>query len=167
MQQSAHPTRFKPREDRRRTVLPARIRSGTAWGDACILNVSSRGLLIYAKCATQPGAFVELRRGELVIVARVIWRSNQRMGLFSTDRLRVEEIISSESAASAAAAAADGRVERRKRQRDPERSRERTRAMEFVSLGLIGLGLAGAVAAYATQTLSRPLAKVTATLAPR
>ena len=168
MHHNAEPTNFIPREERRRVVVQARVRSGAGWNDACILNVSSRGLLIYANCATRPGRYVELHRGEQVIVAKVVWRNNQRMGLFSNDRLPVEQIISNQAAAGAAAATAgELLVERRKRPRDPERSRERARAMEFLSLVLIGLVVAGALAAYATQTLSRPLAKVTAALAPR
>ena len=40
-------------------MLPARMRSSTGWSDACILNISTRGLLIYALGSADPGNFVE------------------------------------------------------------------------------------------------------------
>ena len=38
--------RERPRELRRRVILPARLRTGADWSDTCMLNISSRGLLI-------------------------------------------------------------------------------------------------------------------------
>jgi len=92
---------LKPREERQRVMLPARMRSKAGWSDACILNVSKRGLLVYSSGSADPGAFVEIRRGGQLVVARVVWRKNQRIGLHSPDPVRVEAIISTEAAASA------------------------------------------------------------------
>src|SRR4051794_34204558 len=68
----------KPRELRRRLMLPARMRTSAGWSDACILNVSSRGLLVHTRLATPDGATVELCHGEHVIIARVVWRQGPR-----------------------------------------------------------------------------------------
>ena len=159
---------LKPREDRRAIVLSARVRAGPGWGDACILNISSRGLMIYAQCAAEPGSFVELHRGAQRIVARVVWRKNHRIGLCSRNPLPVEDIITGDTAAAAGPAiTANMMIERRKQPRDAERSRERSRAIEFVSVVLIGAVLAGSAATYVQQTLSRSLSAVETALRPR
>ncbi len=59
----------RPRELRRRVVLPARLRIGSRWNDTCILNISSRGLLIHSPRLGNEGSGVELRRGGEVIEA--------------------------------------------------------------------------------------------------
>ena len=158
---------IKPREDRRRTLLPARLRNGAGWIDACILNVSSRGLLIHAKCQAQPGSQIELRRGGYLVIARVVWRSTHRIGLCSPDPLPVDDIISCEAPPAAVPALiVAAKVERRSRPRSHERSRERSRAIEFLSLVLIVTALAGAASAYAYEALSNPLKAVHSALEP-
>src|SRR5215218_5584495 len=84
----------RPRELRRRVVLPARLRTGAQWSDTCILNISSRGLMIHSGREAPRGSLVELRRGEHVIIARVAWRDGARVGLCSEDRVPIEEIMS-------------------------------------------------------------------------
>jgi hypothetical protein len=151
----------KPREQRRRTMLPARMRSQSGWSDACILNISSRGLLIYSNGLAQPGTFVEVRRGGQLVIARVVWRQNQRMGLCSPDPVHVEDIIRADSAAAATVSTApDVPTERRRIPRDPERSRDHGRAAEFIAIVLIGGALAFAAMASMQETLARPLAAV-------
>lgn len=158
---------IRPREERRRTVLPARLRNGAGWVDACILNISSRGLLIHAKCDAQPGSQISLWRGENLIVGRVVWRSTNRIGLCSPDPLPVDDVISGGAAPAAApVATGDLKIERRTQPRSHERSRERSRAIEFVSLVLAGVALAAAASAYAYQALSNPLEAVQRALEP-
>jgi hypothetical protein len=148
-------------------MLPARMRSICGWSDACILNVSSRGLLIYSSGNAKPGSFVEIRRGGQLVVARVVWRKNRRIGLCSSDPVRVEDIISSETAASAVQSGPHQRyVERRRVPRDSDRSRERGRAIEFLSLVVACTAAAGLAAVYVEQTLEAPLAAVKGTLSP-
>ena len=147
-------------------MLPARMRSSTGWSDACILNISTRGLLIYALGSADPGSFVEIRRGNQLVVARVVWRQNQRMGLQSPDPLRIAEIISSDTAQAAVIVpVVIPSKERRKVGRDWEKSRAIGRAVEFLSLVLIAVGLGAAVSAYVLDTLSGPFARVGGALA--
>ena len=56
--------RQRPRELRRRVVIPARLRTGAQWTDACILNISSRGLLIRTARPVPEGSFVDVRKGD-------------------------------------------------------------------------------------------------------
>src|SRR5438309_3539610 len=89
-------SRLRPRELRRRVMVRARVRSGAQWGDACILNVSSRGLLIHSAWPVVEGSTVEILRGEQLITARVMWCEAGRFGLHSDERLPVEDILSVE-----------------------------------------------------------------------
>src|SRR5438270_13686625 len=86
----------RPRELRRRVAVPARVRTGEQWADACILNISSRGMLIQSARPLVEGSFVEVSRGDQSIVARVIWSEAGRTGLRSEERLAVEDILSLE-----------------------------------------------------------------------
>ena len=167
MHQASAARALKAREERVRTALAARLRDGAGWSDACILNVSSRGLLVYARSSVEPGTIVELRRGDRLVIAKVVWRENQRIGLCSQDNLSLASLASGELAAAAAPAIAAAGAERRKQPRDPERSRHRSRALGFVSLVLIGMILALGLGAYVLDTLAKPAAAVTRALAAR
>jgi hypothetical protein len=78
----------KSRELRRRVMLPARIRTSAGWGDACILNISSRGMMIHSNRPAPKDGQVELRHAEHVIAGRVIWQNGPRLGLAVEERLR-------------------------------------------------------------------------------
>ncbi len=146
-------------------MLPARMRTKAGWSDACILNISSRGLLIYSNGTAQPGSFVEVRRGGQLVIARVIWRKNQRIGLQSPDPVHVEDIIGAESGAAAIVPTAPGiPVERRHIPRDSETSRHHGRAVEFVAMVLIGGALAFAAMASIEETLAKPISAVDQTM---
>ena len=81
------------REWRRCVRVKARIKSSDGWRDASILNVSSRGLMIHSSCCSNPGGEVELRGGDQVIRARVVWRKGERAGLRTDQVLPVIDII--------------------------------------------------------------------------
>lgn len=151
----------KPREVRRRVVVPARLRHGAAWTDACILNISSRGLMIHTGRQVLKGTQVEVRRGDHVIIARVVWRDGGRAGLRSEDRVRVEDIMTLGQLPAQRLTA--GPVERRKHPRPLEKSRLQGRAMEFGTVLAIGACLAVAGLSM-VQAFARPVAMVSAVL---
>ena len=153
---------YRSRELRRRVVLPARLRSGAQWSDTCILNISSRGMMIHSGQPASTGTIVELRRGEHVILARVMWRDGGRIGLQSKERLPVEEILSlSQSKALRLVASSGTLVERRKHpRRSGEDARLRGRAFEFAGVLTIVASLTIGAWAMAEQAFARPLAIV-------
>lgn len=154
-----------PRELRRRVMIPARLRNGAQWTDACILNISSRGLLVHSPRGVPQGSTVELRRGEHVIVAQVVWRDGLRIGLQAEDRLPMDEIISLDRAATLQLTAGVAQGERRKQRRSPAmEARLRGRAMEFISVGVIAASLAVTIWSMVEQALARPMAAVAAAL---
>jgi hypothetical protein len=147
-------------------MICARVRVGLQWGDARILNISSRGLLIQTGRQVVEGSTIELRRGDHKIVARVMWSEAGRSGLRAEQPLPVEDILSLEHAGALQLIASDGVL--RERRRRPRRvaidSRLRGRAMEFLAVGTIAVSLAVGVWSMAETALASPLARVAAAL---
>ena len=153
----------KPRELRRKVIVPARLRHGATWSDTCILNVSSRGLLIHTGRPIRDGSEVELRRGDHLIVARVVWREGARAGLRTLERVPVEEIVLLGRAAPLQSSVSN--IDRRRRPRPQQPSRRRGRAVEFAGvLGIVAC-LAAAGLTMVDAAFARPLTLVTSTLA--
>ena len=144
----------KPRELRRRVVVPARLRHGAAWTDACILNISSRGLMIHTGRQIAKGTQVEVRRGDHVIIARVVWREGGRAGLRAEDRVPVDEIMTLGRSPSLQLTA--GPVERRRHPRSAERNRLRGKAVEFAAVATISACLAAAGLSMVQAAFARP-----------
>jgi hypothetical protein len=157
----------KPREPRRRVAVPARMRMGAFWSDACILNVSSRGMMIQASRAAPQGCVIEIWRGDHVIVARIVWRQGVRAGLETEERVPVEDILSlsREARLQLVAPAQQPAYERRSRPRRHEQSRSRARVTEFAGVALIAVSLAGGTLAIAERAFAKPLAIIAAALA--
>ena len=139
-------------------LVLARLRHGSSWSDACILNVSSRGLMIHTGRPISHGTRVEIRRGVHVIVARVVWRDGGRAGLRAEDRVPVEDIITLGQSPSLQLTVASD--ERQKHPRPEERSRLRGRAIEFAGVVLIAAALTGAGLSMVDAAFGRPLAAV-------
>jgi hypothetical protein len=154
----------RSRELRRRVVLPARIRHGASWSDACILNVSSRGLLIHTSRQAPAGTEVELHRGDHVIVARIVWRDGAKAGLRSDDRVPIEEIVTLGQSQVLQLGAGRAGPERRKYPRAEDRHRLRGKAIEFVGVAVAGASLACGAIFLVEEAFARPLAIVQAAL---
>jgi hypothetical protein len=152
----------RPRELRRRVGVPARLRHGASWSDTCILNLSSRGLMIHTSQQVSPGTAVEIRRGDHVIVARVVWRSGGRAGLQAEERVPVAEIMTVGQSIALQLTAGGG--DRRGYSRPEDRSRAQGRMVEFAGAGVVALSLAVAALSMVEQAFARPIAMVTAAL---
>jgi hypothetical protein len=154
-----------PRELRRRVVLPARMRTESSWCDACILNISSRGMMIHVGRGAPQGDMIELRRGHHVIVARVVWRNGSRAGLHSDDRLPVDEILSLSQAPALQLTAAGAFAERRRQpRREHERSRWRGRLFEFASVAVVGGSFAVTIFSLVEEALAKAMDAIRAAL---
>ena len=155
---------MKAREPRRKVMLKARMRIGAAWRDACILDLSSRGLMIQSNEPPRGGSYIEIRRGRHVIVARVMWTQDSRCGLLTQDPLPTDAIIAEPDHSDGRTIAPN--IERRRVRAEPprafvhEQSRWRSRAFEFVLVAMAG-GACGTFAYSAvSDALSRPLLAV-------
>lgn len=152
----------RPRELRRRVVISARMRSGAQWSDACILNISSRGMMIHSGRAGPLGAMVELRRGDHVIIAQVVWRDGTRAGLRSDERLPVDQILSVAQTGNLRLIASEGaRIEHRKQPRSRKiDARALGRAFEFAGAIAIVLVLAAGIWDLAQRAFASPLGQI-------
>jgi hypothetical protein len=141
-------SRLTPREPRRKVLIKARIRTASAWNDACILNVSSQGLSLQVASPPPRGSYLEVWRGRHVIVGRVIWTSHHRIGLHSQERLAVSDFIDQTELAPAGSISANVRAnfDRRSARRSPEQAYEdnrwRSRAIQFGVVILFGMSAA-------------------------
>lgn len=167
---------MRSREPRRKVLIQARMRTGASWGDINILNISSRGMMIQARQVPPRGAYLEVRRGQQAIVARVVWSGGQRFGVRTQDQLCLESLLrepdrsTPEARSSGEAAAPLERRQDRHRQkveRDLERSRTFSRAVEFACLGIMGMSAAYAGFELVRESFGAPLAQVSAALAGR
>jgi hypothetical protein len=155
---------FKPRELRRRVVLPARVRDGVGWSSACILNISSRGMLLHSKSPAREGSLIELTHGHHVITARVVWRSGAKLGVAAEGQLPVEDLAAYAQPV-APPIADDGSIsERRPRKRTQEENRLRSRLFEFACVAAIGATLATTAFGMVERAFAAPLELVQAVL---
>ena len=149
----------KPRELRHRVIAAARMRRPRGWCDATILNISSRGLQIQTSWPLDEGSWVELRRGDHVIRAQVIWYKGVRAGLRSDDLLAVEEIAIGEAAPVLCTTS-----DRPRHRRSDDSHRLLGRAVEFGGVVTIAVLLAFGVFSDFQEAFARPMAMVAAAL---
>jgi len=158
----------KPREPRQKVLIDARLRHASGWSDACILNLSSRGLMVRARQAPPRGTYVEICRGTHRIVARVVWAEHDRFGALSQDRVAVAALARGEGPTSAPANVNTN--DRRLRPRDAktedsiDRSRRWSRRLEFVTVSAVAVGAAFFAFDTVHEALSKPLNLVEARL---
>jgi len=146
-------------------MIKARMRSSAAWHDVCILNLSAHGLGIQSAFPPTRGAYVEIRRGMQVVIARVAWAKGHRAGLRSQDPIFIRGLLSETGdAGPSPAQSPDKFVERRRAPRPAvkahEFSRLKGRAIEFASFGAIAVALAFAAVSTLSEALSQPMAAV-------
>lgn len=138
------------------------MRAGASWSDACILNMSSRGMLVHAPTTPSRGSYLEIRRGGYVIVARVVWANDNRFGVQTQDIVPADDLIRNpDGAGQSVNPEPTGFVERRASPRQShEASRWQARAVEFGTFALLG-GIAAVLMLGAMgELLARPLALV-------
>jgi hypothetical protein len=157
---------MKPRENRQKIMIKARMLSGASWHDICILNCSLHGLGIQASQAPPRGSYVEIRRGHQTIVARVAWSKGHRAGLRSQDPIFVSALVSGNDAAPAIASGdfTERRLKPRPLAKSASDSRLQGRAMEFAGFAIIAVAVGLAGVSAVSQALARPLEEVHAAL---
>lgn len=147
------------------------MRQDGRWADVRILDASSRGFMIHLSDAPPRGTYLELHRGRRSYVARVIWRTAQRCGLQTQDRVIVDDLLKPPEPVTDPQQDEAPTIERRTagRSRDvieqkAERSRTLGRAGQFAAF--IGGAVVAASLLYGMvgQALSWPLAQVSVVL---
>jgi hypothetical protein len=140
-------------------MIDARLRHERGWADACILNLSRRGLMARTQDVPPRGSFVEIRRGDYGIVARVVWTSGGRFGARTQDVLSIEAMTG--GAAAPVAANRDNDRRRELRAETPgerhERSRRWGRRAQMLAVTAFSCLAAFLSFDLVRDTLSRPL----------
>lgn len=163
---------MKPREARRVVLIQARMRVDGVWGDVCIRNISSRGMLLQAASAPPRGTYVEIFRGRHSAIARVVWCSDRRFGIHTRERMDVDALINKPRGRppQGAAQAGERRLAARFSAGPPltitlvaqrlERSRRLSAGIEFGTMVAFAL-LAGIITLETVgEVLSRPFAAI-------
>lgn len=140
------------------------MRADACWHDVCILNLSRHGLGIQTSNPPDRGSYVEIRRGPLVIIARIAWTKGHRAGLRSQDPIVIQAVLREDGISVQAQPQRNGTVDRRRAPRSTvqahEGSRQLGRAMEFACFGLMACALALSFFGVVEAALARPLEQV-------
>ena len=148
---------FKARDPRTKVFLPSRIRVGGAWADACIHNISARGLLVASDEAPKPGSYVEIRRGRNVIIGRAVWKKDRFFGVRTQDRIDLLALQAdpTQTRGRSGADQPDGVTERRREDRfKRDAAMARTLERNIAISRNIQFGLIGSVAVVASVVIA-------------
>ncbi len=155
---------MRNREARNPVMIAARMRVGTRWLDARILNISSRGLMLHAEDPPPLGSYIELRRGAHTIVARVMWSGEERVGVMSQDAICADALIRDLPPNSGAQAGEQRRAAPRATATAHEAIRSHGRSMDFAAVALLGAALGAGVIGAVENMFGQPMARVDAAL---
>lgn len=165
---------MKQREPRLKCVIKARVRLDGLWGDVCIRDISSRGMLLQAKSAPPRGTYVEVYRGRHAIVARVVWSKDNRFGVQTQDRLNPGALLNEPDKSAVSytdTLKTNPTFERRSAPRtshdlrwNAEQNRFRAKAAEFACLAAASIVGAMFLFDAVSSTLSEPLSVASAHL---
>ena len=155
-------------------MIPCRMKSVRGWGDACIHNISSRGMMIACDDPLVPGDYVDIRRGRQVVIGLVIWRRDCYTGIRTQDVISADTLINEprlegrpvQSAAEAARRTSRSRaVSRIDTAHGLDRSRWLAGNLQFGALCAFGLVAAIVIALQVAQMLAIPTGRITQALA--
>jgi hypothetical protein len=164
---------LRPREERRKTVLRARLRTDLGWSDVTIGNVSSRGLMLQCMTPLQRNSFIEVRHRHVCIVGRIVWTHGVKCGVRTQDVVDIAGLLSHAPQKRRKAGEERRATPRRRPLRAPlpdavetaAASRRFARAFDWTIM-VIAAGAAGIfLAQSAWSVLDAPMTRATAALA--
>lgn len=159
----------KQREPRRQVLVKARMRVGSDWRDVSIRNVSSRGMMLASDEPPPPGAYIEIRKTFMTIVARAVWARDGFFGIRTQDDVDFDELMENAKGPPAGwKPGMDRRTADRAAQHRPAekagRGRQFARAFQFAAITGAVVGLAALLAHSLWETLMRFVEPVTSAL---
>lgn len=155
----------KEREDRTRTMLRATLREGHAEREACVLDLSHRGLMATSTPAPRRGVYITLTIGRHEIDGQVQWSEGRRFGVRLRERVDVLAVLGNEAGPTLLAAA-----EKARGRASPEARAAYARHVAhgfsygvFIAVAAAVAGLGGQLV---FQSLNAPLVKIEVALKP-
>jgi hypothetical protein len=155
------------REPRHAVQVSARLRGPAGWCDAIILNLSNHGLMFRCTEPLERGHYLEIRRGNHVIVARVVWSERGKCGARAQGVIPLADLILDKAAPRRRLLAIDRRTNPRSGRVRHDRSLFRARGTEHLVAAIAGAAVAITLAGTVLSTLARPMATVEAAIASR
>jgi hypothetical protein len=145
------------------------MRVGSDWRDVSIRNVSSRGLMLVSDEPPPPGAYIEIRKTFMTIVARAVWSQGGFFGVRTQDKVDFDELMENAKGPPAGwKPGMDRRTADRVAQHRPadtaERGRQFARTFQFVAITGAAVGVAALLAHSLWETLMRFIEPVTRAL---
>ena len=155
----------KEREDRTRTMLRASLREGHADRDACVLDLSHRGLMATSTPAPRRGAYITLTVGRHELDGQVQWSEGRRFGVRLRERIDVLAVMGNEAGPTLLKAAqkARGRPSLEARAAFARQVAQGFTFGIFIAVAGAGAGLAGQLVFH---SLDAPFSRIEATLRP-
>lgn len=160
---------MRAREERRKVLVKGRVLVGTRWSDACVLNMSSRGMLLQMQMPPSRGEYIEFRRGQHIVIARVVWSQHHRLGVRAQDPLAIDSLVADASQPVPGRPAPTS--EHRERRSSPRPSLERHEHNRMVArsvqyAGVVGVAACASFFAFdlVSHALSAPLIEISAVL---
>lgn len=151
---------MKPREHRHKVLIRAKLRAGGLPVDACIRDISSKGMLIQSRAPPARGTYVEVITATQTIVGRVVWDSDMRFGVNTREKLHIEMIVGELRTGRAPSETPPVVALRRPQPRRESFTRTHAKALEFGGLVVFAVALIYAIASATYETLSRPLENI-------
>lgn len=158
---------MRKRDQRIATRARARLKHGLSWSDVMVRNISRRGLMVELSNPPACGTFVELRRGNSVVVGQVRWAEDNRCGLLAQDRIDPGAFLAERDAPQAwRPGDADRRVlARPSAAHHLARSHAAARAGQWLGVSAVTLFGAYLIVSAAHTALARPIVQVEQALA--
>lgn len=158
---------FKSREPREPVILPVRIRMDTGWVNATIRNVSTKGMKLEMPSPPPKGSFIEIRRGQVVVVGQVRWVEQGCCGLLAQGRVPVAQLKGAPLPGTVPRVGDCG-TERERRasariltpEEVAERSRVKSMLMQKVIIAAAGIAGAGFIGSLMYGALEKPMAVI-------
>lgn len=126
--------------------------------------MSNKGLLISCKNPPAIGTYVDIRRGTLVIIGRVVWKGGSRFGVQTQDPVSIAALVNEPVLKSRPSASDRHSLTREKPGQSvtqrAERNRQRSSTIQFVCVVIAGLGVAYFAAISCYQALAVPLGTI-------
>lgn len=145
-------------------LIRARLKAADGWHDACIVDLSRRGVGLQAASPPPRGSYVEIRRGDHLLVARVVWSRKHRFGVATQDAVAVDSVVADRAAPAPRPVVPKQAGERRTEARSPhelaERSRRWARRAQFAAAAGLGIVAALAIGDGVREALAAPLGEV-------
>lgn len=84
---------FTKRDPRTPVSVAARMRVENSWHDVTIRNVSRRGMMLSSEQPVRNGAYIEIRKQDLIFIGRSVWVRGSYFGVRTQDTIDLPTLL--------------------------------------------------------------------------